>query len=60
MTSFWPPKLPNFDHFHKKLPIFNQIGPINDTFDQCYDNKPDRNNFLTVLRKKDFRLTTKF
>ena len=32
---------PNFDQFHKKITYFDQIDPINDSFDQIYVHKPD-------------------
>ena len=45
MTSFWPPKWPNCDHFHQKWPILTKLTPINYIFDQIYVHKPDWNHF---------------
>ena len=54
MTSFLPQKWLNLGHFHLKWPIFDQIDPINDYFDQIYVHKPDWNNWYKRLGKKLF------
>ena len=36
------------------MTYFDQINPINDTFDQGYDNKLDRNNFWDSFKKERF------
>ena len=41
MTSFLPPKMRPFGTFSPKMTYFDQIDPINDTFDQIYVHKPD-------------------
>ena len=33
------------------MTYFDQINPINDTFDQNYDNKPKYHNFKDILKK---------
>ena len=35
----------DFGPFSPKMTYFDQIAPINDTFDQIYVHKPDWNNF---------------
>ena len=39
------PKWPNFGPFSPKMTYFDQIDPINDTFDPIYVHKSDWNNF---------------
>ena len=41
------------------MTYFDQINPINDTFDQSYVNKPDWNNFWDSFKKNNFRPTPK-
>ncbi len=54
---FWNIFSQNLDHFWPFSPImtyFDQIDPINDTFDQSYVNKPDWNHFWDSFKKKIF------
>ena len=38
----------------QQMTYFDQIDPINDTFDQIYVHKPDWNNFWYRLLRKNF------
>ena len=42
------------------MAYFDQIDPINDTFDQIYVHKPDLNNFKKLLQKKYLTSFPKF
>ena len=44
MTSFLHLKMREFGTFSTKMTYFDQIGPINDYFDQIYVHKLDWNN----------------
>ena len=39
----------DFGPFSPKMTYFDQMDPINDTFDQIYVHKPDWNNFQKLL-----------